>query len=49
MTRRRIKPLTYVVTLRAGPGDPIKNLRRLLKYAWRVLKLRCVSIEEQRQ
>jgi DNA-binding transcriptional regulator YdaS (Cro superfamily) len=43
------KPLTYVVTLRAGPGDPIKNLRHLLKYAWRTLKLRCVSAEERRQ
>jgi hypothetical protein len=48
MTRRRAKPLTYEVTLRAGPGDPIKSLRRLLKYAWRTLKLRCISVEERR-
>jgi hypothetical protein len=33
VTTRRAKPPIYVVVLRAGPGDPIKNLRRLLKYA----------------
>jgi len=35
--------------MRPGLGDPIKNLRRLLKYAWRILKMRCVSVEEWRQ
>jgi hypothetical protein len=49
MTRRQARRPTYVVTLRAGPGDSIKSLRRLLKYAWRILKLRCISVEERRQ
>jgi hypothetical protein len=46
MTRRRIKPPTYVVTLRAGPGDSIQSLRRLLKYAGRYLNLRAIDARE---
>jgi hypothetical protein len=40
---------TYVLRLRAPKNtDPIKALRRLLKYALRVCGLRAISVEEER-
>jgi hypothetical protein len=38
----------YLLRLRAAPGrDPIRALRALLKFAWRFLGLRAVSIREE--
>ena len=40
---------TFLLRLRAQKNiDPIKALRRLLKYALRVCGLRAVSIEEEK-
>ena len=39
---------TFVLRLRPGPGcgDPIRALRRLLKFAWRACGLRAIRFEQ---
>ena len=35
----------YVITLRPAPGgDGLRAIKALLKLAWRVFKLKCLSI-----
>jgi hypothetical protein len=48
MTRERPEQPVFVLTLRAeGPAtDAVHRLRRMLKYALRVCRLRCVSARE---
>jgi hypothetical protein len=49
MTERTRRRPIFVVRLRAAPGrDPIRSLRRLLKYEWRVCGLRAIAVSEAR-
>jgi hypothetical protein len=42
------KRSTFVLTLRAAPGiDSVRALRWALKFLWRRIGLRCVSVEER--
>jgi hypothetical protein len=39
---------TFLLRLRAAPGrDPVHALRALLKFAWRRLGLRAISVREE--
>jgi Bifunctional DNA primase/polymerase, N-terminal len=41
-------PPIYLLRLRTAPGrDPVRALKALLKYAWRCLGLRCLSLEHE--
>jgi hypothetical protein len=44
------EPERYTLNLQAAPDpggpSPVLRLRRLLKYAWRVCRLRCTEVRE---
>jgi hypothetical protein len=50
MTPRAQPGPVFTVRLQAPHGsDGIRQLRRLLKIAWRSFRMRCLSIEEERR